>query len=88
MLANFFVNIKTDCQKNEVANNNHTPKNSCRTHNNNFNNTNLVLKIDYFLFFVNKLSKKNSSDITLITCVSGTNNQIVLVANLESIENY
>lgn len=35
-----------------------------------------------------KLSKKNSSDITLITCVSGTNNQIVLVANLESIENY
>lgn len=35
-----------------------------------------------------KLSKKSSSDITLITCVSGTNNQIVLVANLESIENY
>ena len=35
-----------------------------------------------------KLSKKNSSDITLITCISGTNNQIVLVANLESIENY
>ena len=35
-----------------------------------------------------KLSKKNSSDSTLITCVSGTNNQIVLVANLESIENY
>ena len=35
-----------------------------------------------------KLSKKNSSDITLITCVSGTNNQIDLVANLESIENY
>ena len=35
-----------------------------------------------------KLSKKNSSDITLITCVSGTNNQIVLVANLERIENY
>ena len=35
-----------------------------------------------------KLSKKNSSDITLITCVSGTNNQIVIVANLESIENY
>ena len=35
-----------------------------------------------------KLSKKNSSDITLITCVSGTNNQIVLDANLESIENY
>lgn len=35
-----------------------------------------------------KLSKKNSSDITLITCVNGTNNQIVLVANLESIENY
>lgn len=35
-----------------------------------------------------KLSKKNSSDITLITCVSGTNNQIVLVVNLESIENY
>lgn len=35
-----------------------------------------------------KLSKKSSSDITLITCVSGTNNQIVLVANLERIENY
>lgn len=35
-----------------------------------------------------KLSKKNSSDITLITCVSGTNKQIVLVANLESIANH